>query len=91
MEPGIPDEIVLERSQQGEAILITADKDFGELVFRLRRISTGIVLIRLAGLKSLRKVEAVVASIKTHAHKLSGALTVITAAGIRIRRHEVLQ
>lgn len=38
MEPGIDDDIVLDRANKQNAILITADKDFGELVFRLRRI-----------------------------------------------------
>ena len=34
MEPGIPDELVLTRSNETDALLLTADKDFGELVFR---------------------------------------------------------
>lgn len=37
MDPGITDEEVLRQANQGSAmaILITADKDFGELVYRL--------------------------------------------------------
>ena len=42
MKPGIADEIVLERANKEKAILLTADKDFGELIFRLRRLSSGI-------------------------------------------------
>jgi len=34
MSPGIPDEAVLDAANRGEALLLTADKDFGELVFR---------------------------------------------------------
>ena len=33
MEPGISDHDVLNLTNQEEAILLTADKDFGELVF----------------------------------------------------------
>ena len=33
MEPGISDDEVLDKAEKGSAILITADKDFGELVF----------------------------------------------------------
>jgi predicted nuclease of predicted toxin-antitoxin system len=47
MSPGITDEVVLMRSQTSASVLITADKDFGELVFRQRRSSTGVLLIRL--------------------------------------------
>ena len=34
MEPGVEDEVVLARSREQDAVLLTADKDFGELVFR---------------------------------------------------------
>jgi predicted nuclease of predicted toxin-antitoxin system len=30
MDPSIPDEIILERANQKNALLLTADKDFGE-------------------------------------------------------------
>jgi predicted nuclease of predicted toxin-antitoxin system len=40
----LPDEAVLTMANQNEALLLTADKDFGELVFRQQRLSTGVVL-----------------------------------------------
>lgn len=60
MEPGIPDGLVLERANEVSALLLTADKDFGELVFREGRLSSGgVTLIRLAGLSAERKAETV--------------------------------
>ena len=50
LEPGVKDEAVLERSQEHHALLLTADKDFGELVFRQRLVHCGVLLIRPAGL-----------------------------------------
>ncbi|HUE24225.1 MAG TPA: DUF5615 family PIN-like protein [Bryobacteraceae bacterium] len=47
MSPGIMDETVLTESRVSESVLITADKDFGELVFRQRQASTGVLLMRL--------------------------------------------
>jgi predicted nuclease of predicted toxin-antitoxin system len=47
MAPGIMDEVVLSESRNSESVLITADKDFGELVFRQRQALTGVLLIRL--------------------------------------------
>jgi hypothetical protein len=35
LDPGIDDETVLRSSHDSNALLVTADKDFGELVFRL--------------------------------------------------------
>lgn len=55
MEPGIPDELVLNRSNEANALLLTADKDFGELVFRDNRTARGVVLIRLAGLSAEKR------------------------------------
>jgi predicted nuclease of predicted toxin-antitoxin system len=58
MEPGVPDNVVLERANEITALLVAADKDFGELVFRERRLSSGgVVLLRLAGLSAERKAE----------------------------------
>ena len=50
MDPGIDDKDVLYAANQQMALLITADKGFGELVFRQRLVSKGVVLVRLAGL-----------------------------------------
>lgn len=49
MEPSISDEAVLTLANQRGAGLLTADKDFGELVFRQGRVSAGVLLLRLAG------------------------------------------
>ena len=50
MEPGVSDDEVIQRANREAALLLTADKDFGELVFRQGRIAHGVVLIRLSGL-----------------------------------------
>lgn len=85
MDPGISDDIVLELANRERVLLLTADKDFGELVFRLRRLSSGVVLIRLAGLPSIKKTEIVVRFIMKHFNELIGSFSVITPRGIRIR------
>lgn len=47
--PGSSDREVLERAADDERILVTLDKDFGELAFRSRLpASSGIVLLRIA-------------------------------------------
>lgn len=46
--PGIDDQAVLERAVQEQRILLTFDKDFGELAFRFGLPATcGIILARL--------------------------------------------
>lgn len=50
LTPGIKNDEVLCLANDEGAVLLTADKDFGELVFRLNRAAHGVVLIRLDGL-----------------------------------------
>lgn len=84
-EPGIPDERVLASSNERRALLLTADKDFGELTFRLRRVHGGVVLLRLAGLSLDAKVEVVAAAFATHGAKFVNAFSVVSPGDIRIR------
>jgi len=55
MSPGLLDDAVLRESRDAGRVLITADKDFGELVFKQREASTGVLLVRLWGLDRIRK------------------------------------
>ena len=43
LTPSIDDDAVLRQANQSGSLLITADKDFGELVFRMRRVHAGVV------------------------------------------------
>jgi predicted nuclease of predicted toxin-antitoxin system len=45
-DPGVSNGDVFEMANQKNAVLLSADKDFGELVFHQRLISQGVVLIR---------------------------------------------
>ena len=86
MSPGIMDEAVLMESRISARVLITADKDFGELVFRQRLASAGVLLIRLWGLTSAMKTALVSRAIQEHGQELVGAFAVLSPGNIRIRR-----
>jgi predicted nuclease of predicted toxin-antitoxin system len=85
MEPSISDDAVLSRANAQGALLLTEDKDFGELVFRQRLVHTGVVLIRLAGLSSQSKAVMVSAVFRDHAAEFSNAFSVISPGMVRIR------
>jgi predicted nuclease of predicted toxin-antitoxin system len=85
MSPGITDDEVLSIANDNEALLITADKDFGELVIRLQKTNKGVVLFRLAGLPSSSKADIAADVFRNYADKLPHSFTVVTPAGIRIR------
>ena len=50
LSPSVSDEEVLRQAHGRNAVLLTIDKDFGDLVFRQGLAHYGVVLLRLAGL-----------------------------------------
>jgi len=80
------DELILKIANSQERILLTQDKDFGELVFRLKQSQTGIVLIRLEGYTSAIKAQIVKDVLLAHQNELTTAFTVIQPNAIRIRK-----
>jgi predicted nuclease of predicted toxin-antitoxin system len=86
MEPGIDDDAVLAAASAEERLLITSDKDFGELVFRLGRASAGVLLLRLLGLSADEKAATVSGAFAAHGPELAGAFSVISPGQVRIRR-----
>ena len=86
MDPGISDEEVLHHANLGDRILLTADKDFGELIFRHGRTASGVVLIRLEGLSPTTKSERIAAVARQRAEEFVGNFAVITPGTVRIRR-----
>lgn len=83
--PGINDEAVLLTSRQANAVLLTADKDFGDLVFRQRLVHSGVLLIRLAGMESNRKADLVSWVFAQHSGELHRAFAVLSERALRIR------
>ena len=80
----------MEMTNERQAVLVTADKDFGELVFRLRRVHNGVLLIRLAGISPGKKASVVSTTVREHGAAMTGAFTVVTAGLVRIRRTDSL-
>jgi predicted nuclease of predicted toxin-antitoxin system len=70
LEPSISDEAVLALANQHTSVLLTADRDFGDLIFRQRRDAAGVILIRLAGLLPATIAMMVSTVVCTHATEL---------------------
>jgi len=64
--PGISDRKVLDRAQREDRILLTFDKDFGELAFRLKLLSlSGIILFRISASSSAYIAQTALAAIES--------------------------
>ena len=84
-QPGAPDAEWATRADQEQRLILTSDKDFGELVFRDRLASHGIMLLRLDDLPvsdMLSRLQAVWSVVQANP---SGRFIVITKARVRVR------
>jgi predicted nuclease of predicted toxin-antitoxin system len=83
--PGATDEHVLALAHQLDAVLIPADKDFGELVFRQGRANAGVLLARLSELLPTDRARRVQETLDSHAAELRGHFSVLSPQSLRIR------
>jgi predicted nuclease of predicted toxin-antitoxin system len=81
----IPDEDIIELATQEGRILVTNDKDFGELVYLQQHVTEGIVLIRSRSEKGEAKAALVEALVNQHGDELLNRFVVVSEAGVRIR------
>lgn len=85
MMPGISDNDIILQANKNKSLLITSDKDFGELVFRQHLVHNGVILIRLHGILPGEKAELVINFLKNYGEKITNSFSVITKSNVRIR------
>jgi predicted nuclease of predicted toxin-antitoxin system len=81
---GLEDEPILDQACAEERILITCDKDFGELVFREGLPHRGILLLRLDNPEPGKLIAAVQRALASHSDQLAGNFVVVTRHKIRL-------
>jgi len=85
---GIKDEEVLDTAVNNQCLLITEDKDFGELTYRLKLDHKGILLVRVSDIPRNERIELVAELIEKHFDELCDNFSVIDKRRLRIKiRH----
>ena len=87
--PGENDDVGLHRAEESERVIVTSDKDFGELIFRDRLNSHGIVLIRMQRLSLRERLARLAAIWSIIEANPQGKFIVITEGRVRIRSLEL--
>jgi len=82
---GIPDDEVLQNAFEAGRILLTEDKDFGELIYRLKKPACGIILIRIDVQERNEKLPRLEALIAKHGNRLPGHFVVVELNKFRFR------
>ena len=83
--PGASDEAVVTLAEREQRVIITSDRDFGELVFRHGARPAGVIYLRLGGLAPedlLAKFQSAWAATESRA---TGSFIVVTPGPIRVR------
>jgi predicted nuclease of predicted toxin-antitoxin system len=83
--PGAADATVLQMAADQQRVLLTEDKDFGELVVRLKLPAYGIVLLRINPADSARKLARLRHLLRHHAQRLPASLVVLGENRTRFR------
>lgn len=84
--PGIPDEEVLRLAVAQDSILVTFDRDYGDLVFRRDlKAPQGIIYLRLDPVSASAVTDAVL-SLLADPGAVAGSMTIVSSQGIRRRR-----
>ena len=76
---------ILKLAEQEEAIIITMDKDFGELIFKSHALHKGILLLRLEDALIEEKLAAIQNIFPDHLQKLKNNFLVYQNGKLRIR------
>lgn len=84
--PSADDEVILKMARDEGRILLTEDKDFGELVYAAGQKSCGVILIRFRASARSAMAEAVVEAVNRLGASLTSQFAVIQPGRIRIGR-----
>jgi len=80
---GIDDDTILHKSNSENRILLTADKDFGEKIYRERRPHCGVVLLRLSDERAKSKISVVARLLQSYSDHLPNRYVVVTEERVR--------
>ena len=81
---GVSDNEIIEKCQNEDYILITFDKDFGEMVFRNQKVHNGIILLRCEPNILKKRIEVLNKLIQNYSDSLQNNFVVVTNDKVRI-------
>ncbi len=81
--PGMDDDSVLSKAFAEGRILITNDKDFGEMVFREQSPHHGIILLRLSDESPSTKITVIKSILESFADRLADQFVVASERQVR--------
>jgi len=81
---GLDDDEILRKSLEENCILITNDKDFGEMIFREGKLHNGVIFLRLEDERSSNVIKVLDQLFSIYADRIEGNFVVVTESSVRI-------
>lgn len=82
--PGAEDNVVIDLAVREGRMLITEDKDFGQLMYAEGRAAGGVLLLRFPARARLVMAQSVVELMQQHGERLVGRFVVLQPGRVRI-------
>jgi len=82
--PGVEDHVVIDLAIHERRMVITEDKDFGQLVYAEGRATGGVLFLRFPARARALMAESVVEVIKQHGDRLMGRFVVLQPGRVRV-------
>ncbi len=81
---GLDDGEILKMAEAENRIIVTNDKDFGEMIFREGKPHKGVILLRLKDERTANKIRKIEWLLELHAERIPGNFVVATETTVRI-------
>ena len=82
--PGTKDSIILNQAFSENRIVITSDKDFGDLVFHKKLLHAGIILLRLQDESPKNKIKVLGSLLNNYYDQISCNFIVVSDSNVKI-------
>jgi predicted nuclease of predicted toxin-antitoxin system len=89
INPHAGDKEILKLAEEDSRIVLTMDKDFGELVYLLGKAHTGVLVLRMEDANGDVKMNVVKNILQQHADKLAGNFCAYKDGTLRISRKPI--
>ena len=81
---GLDDASIIKKANFGNYILITNDRYFGELIFRMKRPHKGVILLLLKDERNKNKIAVLRRELELYSDKLANNFITVTEKTVRI-------
>jgi predicted nuclease of predicted toxin-antitoxin system len=83
--PGMDDRRILAHARELDALLVTEDGDFGELVFSHKQPTVGVIFLRYGHQEVFQMAEVLAGVLLSQETRLKGRFSALTSRKLRMR------